>query len=101
MKKIILTVSVTMLLMSCSNTQNSTTSSLTNMAASQLLSTLSKNSSLEDITKLFGLLDTNKDNSISEKEAVGDVSSNFGLLDSDKNGGLNLKELGGLLALLK
>lgn len=111
MKKIFLTATVALVLMSCGSSKeatsesgsksNGTTKALTNMAATQLLSTLSKKSSMDDISKLFGLLDKNKDKSVSEEEAVGDVSTNFGALDSDKNGGLNLKELGGLLAFLK
>jgi Ca2+-binding EF-hand superfamily protein len=101
MKKIILSVSTILLLASCSGTKDASSSSLTNMAATQLLSTLTKNASMDDITKLFGLLDLNKDKSISKDEAVGDVSSNFDILDKDKNGGLGLSELGGLLGLLK
>ncbi len=101
MKKIILSVLFGLSLASCSGTKDASSSSLTNMAATQLLSTLTKNASMDDITKLFGLLDLNKDKSISKDEAVGDVSSNFDILDKDKNGGLGLSELGGLLALLK
>lgn len=113
MKKIILSAATVMVLASCGSTQsasgdaNATTekksknSSLTNMAATQLLSSLTKNASLEDITKLFGLLDKNKDDSVSRDEAQGEVATNFDALDKDKNNGLNLKEMQGLLAFLK
>jgi len=113
MKKIILSAATIAILASCGSTQDasgdatkttekkSKNSSLTNMAATTLLSSLTKNSSMEDITKLFGLLDLNKDKSIDKKEAQGQVADNFDTLDKDKNGGLNLTELQGLLALLK
>ena len=110
MKKIIISVSAVLILASCGSTKDasgeanatkSKSSSLTNLAATQLLSSLSKNASMDDITKLFGLLDLNKDDSVTKDEAVGDVLSNFGILDGDKSGGIDLKEMGGLLALLK
>ena len=101
MKRIMLTVSVAVLLMSCGSSKEATSSSLTNMAASQLLSTLTSDSSIDEITKLFRLLDTNNDNSITENEAVGDVLANFGVLDTDSSGGIDLAEMAGLLTLLK
>lgn len=101
MKKIILSVSTILILGSCSGTKDVSTSSLTNMAASTLLSTLTKDSSPNDISQLFDLLDLNKDKSISKSEAIGDVLTNFNVLDSDQSGGLGLDELGGLLSLLK
>ena len=108
MKKVILSFSVLALMTSCSGTKEgsstkeaSTKSGLGNVAAKQLLSTLTSESGIGDIKKLFGLLDLNKDDSISKKEAVGDVSTNFDAMDKDKNGGLNLGELSGLLGMLK
>jgi Ca2+-binding EF-hand superfamily protein len=109
MKKIILSLSTVLILASCGSTKEASSeasadkknSSLTNMAATQLLSSLTKNASMDDITKLFGLLDKNKDDSVSKDEAQGEVATNFDALDKDKNNGLNLKEMQGLLAFLK
>ncbi|NRD20106.1 hypothetical protein HNV08_08595 [Winogradskyella eckloniae] len=99
MKKIILSLAVVMTLFSCDSVKNVNTSNLSDAAT--LLSSLSSNSTVQQITTLFGLLDTNKDEAISSTEAIGSVADNFNVLDTDSNSSLNLTELTGLLGLLK
>ncbi len=84
---------------SCNSVKNVNTSSISDAAT--LLSSLSSNSTVQQITTLFGLLDTNNDESISSTEAIGSVADNFNVLDTDNNSSLNLTELQGLLGLLK
>lgn len=70
-------------------------------SAAQLLGSLSSNSTASQITSLFGLLDSDKNNEISTTEATGSVSDNFSTLDTDNSSSINATELQGLLALLK
>lgn len=86
-------------LMSCNSLNSGTASSM--KQASKLLSSLTSNSTVQQITSLFSLLDVNKDEGISSTEAIGAVADNFGVLDKDNNSSLNLNELTGLLGLLK
>lgn len=99
MKKIVLTIALAGTLMSCNSLKKADSSSLTQ--AAQLLSSLTANSTVQQITSLFSLLDTNNDNGISSKEAIGSVADNFNVLDKDNNSSLNVSELTGLLGLLK
>ena len=69
--------------------------------AATLLSSLSSNSTVQQVASLFSLLDTNNDQAISSTEAIGEVSENFDVLDTDNNASLNLTELEGILGLLK
>jgi Ca2+-binding EF-hand superfamily protein len=69
--------------------------------AATILSSLSSNSTVQQISTLFTLLDINKDSAISTTEAIGSIEENFSVLDTDNNSSLNLTELQGLLALLK
>ena len=99
MKKTILSFAVVITMFSCNSVKNVNTSSLTDAAT--LLSSLSSNSTVQQITSLFSLLDTNNDEAISSTEAIGTVSDNFNVLDTDSSSSLNLSELTGLLSLLK
>lgn len=99
MKKVVLSLTVVFAMTSCNSVKDLNTSSLTQAAS--LLSSLSSNSTVQQITSLFNLLDTNKDEAISSTEAIGKVSDNFSTLDTDNNSSLNLTELTGLLGLLK
>tara|TARA_R110002111_G_scaffold38449_1_gene73271 strand:- start:4140 stop:4439 length:300 start_codon:yes stop_codon:yes gene_type:complete len=99
MKKIVLSLTVIITMFSCNSVKNVNTSTVADAAT--LLSSLSSNSTLQQITSLFALLDTNKDEAISSTEAIGTVADNFNVLDTDNNSSLNLNELTGLLALLK
>ncbi|WP_299100069.1 hypothetical protein [uncultured Winogradskyella sp.] len=99
MKKILLSLAVVITIFSCDSVKNVNTSNLSDAAT--LLGSLSSNSTVQQITTLFGLLDTNKDEAISSTEAIGSVSDNFNVLDTDNNSSLNLTELTGLLSLLK
>lgn len=100
MKKIVLSIAITVTFFNCSSIQNF--SSPTNIKqAATLLGSLSSNSTVQQISSLFTLLDTNKDEAISSTEAIGSVAENFNSLDTDTNSKLNLSELTGLLALLK
>lgn len=99
MKKVLLTLSVVITMFSCDSVKKVNTSNLSDAAT--LLSSLSSNSTVQQITTLFGLLDANNDEAISSTEAIGSVSDNFNVLDTDNNSSLNLTELTGLLGLLK
>lgn len=99
MKKITLSLIVSVTMFSCDSLKNIDTSTAINAAT--LLGSMSSNSTVQQITSLFSLLDTNKDEAISSKEAIGSVAQNFNTLDSDHNSSLNLTELTGLLGLLK
>ncbi len=99
MKKIVLTVSVAITMLSCNSVKNVDTSTIAQ--ASTLLSSLSSNSTVQQITSLFNLLDTDHNDAISSSEAIGSVSENFDVLDTDNSSNLNLTELTGLLDLLK
>ena len=96
MKKIMLSLVVIATMSSCGGLKKMDTSD-----AASLLSSLTSNSTVAQISSLFTLLDTNKDKGISSTEAIGSVSENFKTLDSDKDSSLNLSELKGLLGLLK
>jgi hypothetical protein len=102
MKKTILFLAIAAALASCSNTKTvpATVSQYGETAAS-VITTLSPDSKLADIARLFVLLDTNKDKAISITEATGIVADNFGVLDIDKSSGIDLDELGAILGLLK
>ena len=100
MKKIALTLVLTVTMFSCNSIQNIGSSSNLKQAAT-LLGSLSSNSTVQQVSSLFTLLDTNKDETISTTEAIGSVSENFNVLDTDNSTSLNLTELTGLLALLK
>ncbi|SDH56493.1 EF-hand domain-containing protein [Winogradskyella thalassocola] len=99
MKKTILSLTVVAVFFSCNSVKDVNTSTLSQAAT--LLSSLSSNLSVQQITTLFSLLDTNNDEVISLTEAIGSVSENFNVLDTDSNSSLNLTELTGLLSLLK
>lgn len=99
MKKVLLSLSVVITMFSCDSVKNVNTSNISDAAT--LLSSLSSNSTVQQISTLFGLLDTNNDEAISSTEAIGSVSDNFNVLDTDNNSSLNLTELTGLLSLLK
>lgn len=99
MKKVLISFVLVIAMTSCSSVKNMNTSSLTQAAT--LLGSLSSNSTVQQITSLFSLLDTNKDEEISTTEAIGSVAENFNVLDTDNSAGLNLTELTGLLGLLK
>ena len=100
MKKIALTLVLTVTFFNCNSIKN--LGSPTNIKqAATLLSSLSSNSTVQQISTLFTLLDTNKDDVIGSTEAIGSVAENFKVLDIDNSASLNLTELTGLLALLK
>ncbi|MBJ7882975.1 hypothetical protein [Gelidibacter salicanalis] len=99
MKKVTLLLIVIVTMCSCNSVKNMNTSSISDSAI--LLSSLSSNSTVQQITSLFSLLDTNNDEVISSTEAIGSVADNFVVLDTDSSTSLNLTELTGLLSLLK
>ncbi|MCK0131415.1 hypothetical protein MWU59_07850 [Flavobacteriaceae bacterium F08102] len=99
MKKTILSLTVIVALGSCNSVKDVNTTTLSQ--ATTLLSSLSSNSTVQQITQLFNLLDSNKDKAISTTEAIGSVAENFKVLDADNNSSLNLTELTSLLTLLK
>jgi Ca2+-binding EF-hand superfamily protein len=99
MKKIALSIVLAATMFSCSSLSNANTSNI--KQAATLLGSLSSNSTVQQITNLFTLLDINKDEEISTTEAIGSVAENFKVLDTDNSAGLNLTELTGLLDLLK
>ncbi|QRM90305.1 MULTISPECIES: hypothetical protein [unclassified Lacinutrix] len=99
MKKVVLTLAIAIGLFSCDSVKNVNTSSVSQAAT--LLGSLSSNSTVQQITSLFSLLDTNNDEAISSTEAIGSVADNFNVLDTDSSSSLNLSELTGLLGLLK
>ncbi|WP_055444888.1 hypothetical protein [Lacinutrix himadriensis] len=99
MKKVVLTLAISIGLFSCDSVKNVNTSTVSQAAT--LLSSLSSNATVQQISSLFSLLDANKDEAISSTEAIGSVSENFNTLDTDNNSSLNLSELTGLLGLLK
>ena len=99
MKKTILSLSMVVTLFSCNSVKDINTSTVSQAAT--LLSSLSSNSTVQQITSLFSLLDINNDKAISSTEAIGSVADNFNVLDKDSNSTLNLTELTGLLGLLK
>ncbi|APA66010.1 hypothetical protein [Maribacter sp. 1_2014MBL_MicDiv] len=99
MKKVIATFIIIALITSCNSVKNMNTSSMSDAAT--LLSSLSSNSTVQQVASLFSLLDTNNDQAISSTEAIGEVSENFDVLDTDNNASLNLTELEGILGLLK
>jgi len=99
MRKIVLSIAVVFALLRCNSVKNVNTSSLSQAAT--LLSSLSSNSTVQQITSLFRLLDTNNNDAISRTEAIGSVADHFNVLDTDNNSTLNLTELTGLLSLLK
>ncbi|SDR77792.1 hypothetical protein [Winogradskyella sediminis] len=93
MKKIVLSLAVVFTLLRCNSVKNVNTSSVSQAAT--LLSSLSSNSTVQQIASLFSLLDTNND------EAIGSVADNFNVLDTDNSSTLSLTELTGMLNLLK
>lgn len=99
MKKVIATFIIIASITSCNRVKNMNTSSMSDAAT--LLSSLSSNSTVQQVASLFSLLDTNNDQAISSTEAIGEVSENFDVLDTDNNASLNLTELEGILGLLK
>lgn len=99
MKKVISTFIIIASIISCNSVKNINTSSMSDAAT--LLSSLSSNSTVQQVASLFSLLDTNNDQAISSTEAIGEVSENFDVLDTDNNASLNLTELEGILGLLK
>lgn len=99
MKKIALSFIVIITLSSCDSVKNVNTSSISDAAT--LLSSLSSNATVQQISSLFSLLDTDNNAAISSTEAIGSVAENFNVLDTDNNSNLNLTELTGLLHLLK
>ncbi len=98
MKKIALLIVIAVSTFSCNSVKNLNTSDA--VQAATLLGSLSSNSTVQQVTSLFSLLDTNSDNAISSNEAIGSVSDNFNVLDTDNNSSLNLSEFTGLLKLL-
>ena len=99
MKKIALSLALVISVFSCNSLKSMDTSNITQAAT--LLGSLSSNSTVQQITSLFSLLDANNDEAISTTEAIGSVAENFTTLDEDNNSSLNLTELTGLLGLLK
>jgi Ca2+-binding EF-hand superfamily protein len=99
MKKIVLSFVVIIAMTSCDSLKNVNTSNVSDAAT--LLGSLSSNSTVQQITSLFSLLDINQDESISSLEAIGSVAENFNILDTDNSSGLDLTEFTGLLGLLK
>lgn len=99
MKKIILSLIVAISMFSCDSVKNMDRSNVINAAT--VLGSMSSNSTVQQVTALFSLLDTNNDEAISSSEAIGSVAENFTTLDTDDNSSLNLTELTGLLDLLK
>ena len=99
MKKVIATFIIIASITSCNSVKNMNTPSMSDAAT--LLSSLSSNSTVQQVASLFSLLDTNNDQAISSTEAIGEVSENFDVLDTDNNASLNLTELEGILGLLK
>ncbi|WP_417876001.1 hypothetical protein [Winogradskyella sediminis] len=99
MKKIVLSLAVVFTLLRCNSVKNVNTSSVSQAAT--LLSSLSSNSTVQQIASLFSLLDTNNDEAICTSEAIGSVADNFNVLDTDNSSTLNLTELTGILNLLK
>ena len=100
MKKITLSLVLVITMFSCNSIKNMGSTSNIKQAAT-LLSSLSSNATVQQITTLFTLLDTNKDEVIGTTEAIGSVAENFNVLDTDNSSSLNLTELTGLLSLLK
>ncbi|PQJ72983.1 EF-hand domain-containing protein [Polaribacter butkevichii] len=100
MKKVALSLLLVTTMFSCNSIKNIGSASNIKQAAT-LLSSLSSNSTVQQISSLFALLDINKDQAISSTEAIGSVAENFNVLDTDSDASLNLTELTGLLALLK
>ncbi|MBJ2174462.1 hypothetical protein JBL43_09455 [Aureibaculum sp. A20] len=99
MKKLTLSLVVLVTMASCNSLKSTNTSSIADAAT--LLGSLSSNSTLQQISSLFSLLDTDKSESISSTEAIGSVADNFNVLDTDNNSSLNLTELQGILGFLK
>ncbi|MEO9571888.1 MAG: hypothetical protein ABJH82_06780 [Polaribacter sp.] len=99
MKKIAAIILLSLSLFSCNVYNNMTSSNF--KQAQTLLSSLSADSSVKQISTLLTLLDTNKNNTLESTETVGAVEENFNLLDTDHNLSLSLEELKGLLPLLK
>jgi len=97
MKKIILALVFAATMISCDSTSGLTSQA---SSAASLLGSLSSNSTVQQITTLFNLLDTDNNEAISSSEAIGSVSENFNVLDTNNNSSLNLTELTGLLDLL-
>ena len=100
MKKVALSLVLIMSMFSCNSIKNIGAPSNIKQAAT-LLSSLSSSSTVQQISNLFTLLDTNKDEVIGTTEAIGSVEENFKTLDTDNSSSLNLTELTGLLTLLK
>jgi len=99
MKKTVLSLIVVIAMSSCNSVKNMNTSNIAQ--ATQLLSALTPNSTVKQISNLFTLLDANKDKGISSAEAIGSIADNFKVLDKDSNSNIDVKELSGLLGLLK
>jgi len=99
MKKLIISSAVLLSLASCSIFNGAQSSTMSQAAT--LLSSLSPNSTLGQISSLFTMLDKNGDSLVSKSESIGSVTENFTQLDKDKDSNLNLNELQGLLGLLK
>ncbi|WP_405414604.1 hypothetical protein [Maribacter sp. Asnod1-A12] len=99
MKKVIAAFILVAAVTSCNSVKNMNTSKVSDAAT--LLGSLSSNSTVQQVSSLFSLLDTNNDEAISSTEAIGEVSENFDVLDTDNSSNLNLTELQGILSLLK
>ena len=104
MKKVVLSVAVVAMMVSCSGSK-AVTDSVSQYAgpAASLITTLSPNSKLSEVAKLFTMLDSNKDEALTKSEVSGvsQITDNFDTLDKDKSSKLNLSELSGLLGMLK
>jgi Ca2+-binding EF-hand superfamily protein len=99
MRKVAILFVLTISLLSCNSLNIMKESSLTQ--AVKLLSSLSSNSTVQQVSTLFNLLDINKDSAIGTTEAIGSIEENFSTLDTDNSSNLSLTELQGLLTLLK
>ncbi|SDR96119.1 hypothetical protein SAMN05216503_1525 [Polaribacter sp. KT25b] len=99
MKKVIVLLVLTTSLFSCNSLSIFEPTSLNE--ATSLLKSLNSDSTLQEVTSIFNLLDINRDSSISTTEAIGLVEENFSILDADKSESLNIKELHGLVKLVK
>ena len=100
MKKIALSLVLTMTLFNCNSIKNLRSPTNIKQAAT-LLSSLNSNATAQQISNLFTLLDTNKNEVIDSTEAIRSIEENFKALDTDNSYSLNLTELTGLLTLLK
>ena len=99
MKRIVILIVFTLSFMSCSSFKNRNISNITK--ARTLLLNCNATTPKNDISKLFNLLDINKDQTIGTTEAIGVIEQNFNNLDVNNNASLSLTEFSGFLSYLQ